>query len=934
MKNLTLRTVFIIPFVLQIILAIGAVGYFSWRNSQQAVNDVAVQLRSEVTARVIQQVQTYLEIPHTINQINANSLLHGDLSDVNAESEDYLWHQYQIFDMVTAIQFALPEGNEYLGIVKPGPDEPLRFQFRDETTGENLHFYSIGQDGHRAELQRIGDTVYDPRIRPWFQEAVALRDARWGPIEPAVTAKALAIDASQPTYDEDGNLLGVLLVDIFLEQIDEFLEEIQVGNSGLVYIMERSGQLVADSAHEPAFIIDQETQEPERINAVESSSPLIKNSAFILNQTFPSLNEIDTSHQVKFYIEGESHYLQVTPYVDERGLDWLIVVVIPENDFMAQIKANNRNTMFIIFLTLLTTIVVGILTTRWLTRPILQLNESAKALANGDWQQEVIVDRRDEIGELAQSFNVMASQLHNSIHLLEARIETQKQTESALRESEEKYRTLVETAEDGISLVNTQEEVLFYNQAYLKNIGYSTDDEVPHYSSILHPDDLTMLNQARRALLSDGSMSGEYRVRHKDGHWVYQLAKSVLIYDSQQQPEAILTITHDITRRKELEKQLQQQDRLAVVGRLAAGIAHDFNNILSSITLYADLLARLPNMPEKSEKYVSTITNQSHRAANLIQQILDFSRRSPLKNQIIDLLTLLQELIYLVERTFPQNISINLNHSAPQHLVYVDPTRMHQVFMNLMLNARDAMSEGGELSLTLQKIEVLPEAESKASKLSPGMWEQIKVQDTGIGISQNNLEHLFEPFFTTKGPGQGTGLGLAQVYGIVQQHEGIIEVISEQGVGTTFTLYLPTPKAGAVHLDGHLDDFEVPRGNQELILVVEDNEDTLIAIVNTLQSLNYSVAVAENGKEALDIITESPDDISLIISDMLMPVMNGGELLQILQEKAYQIPTIILSGYLPENELEGLRQYGLADWLTKPPTLDDLARTIARNKRE
>lgn len=933
MKRHTLSTVFIIPFVLQLVIAVGAVGYLSWHNGQLAINDVATQLRNEITARVKQRVQTFIEIPHLINEINAQALMHGDLNDIDQDSAHYLWTQYQMFNGVTAIQYALPEGGQYIGIVNPGQGAPLRFQFRDESTGEYLHYYSVDSTGYPGEFQQAGDSIYDPRQRPWYIEAVTQGKARWGPIEPAVTVPALAIDASQPVYDEEGNLLGVVLVDVFLEQIDQFLEEIQVGKTGLVYIMERSGQLVADSSAGPAYVFD-EFGERTRIKGDESTNRLIQESARALNQTFNSLDEITVSQQHQFKVDGQLNFLQVTPIADEKGLDWLIVVVIPEKDFTAHIDANNRNTLLIICVALISAIIVGIITTRWITRPILQLNNSAKALAAGNWQEVVEVNRQDEIGELAQSFNEMAQQLQNSILLLEHRIKEQQRTETALRESEEKYRTLVEVADDGIVLVNMQGEIIFYNPAYLRNLGYDEKDikDISLLSPV-HPDDLQALNESSATLLSEGSLTTEYRVRHKDGRWVHRLAKSVLICDPDNNPEAILTISHDITQRKELEKQIQQQDRLTAVGRLAAGVAHDFNNILSGILLYTELLSRMPDMPQKAHKYLETVTNQSRRAADLIQQILDFSRRSSLDKQVVDLLTLLQELISLAMRTFPENIDVQFSFTEEQHYIFADPTRIHQVFMNLMLNARDAMPSGGKLTLSLEKVEILSEPLAQDTQIIAGICERVTMKDSGVGIPSEHLEHLFEPFFTTKSPGKGTGLGLAQVYGIVQQHGGAIDVSSQNGNGTTFTIFLPASEIDSSSLPVHELDADVPQGNQELILVVEDNPVTRDAIVNALEALNYRVVVAGHGGEALTILTDSVADISLVISDMIMPEMGGRELLQAMHMENLELPTIILSGYFPEDELDNLRHLGMRDWLTKPPALDVLARMVAKNIR-
>lgn len=932
MKKYRLQAVFIVPFVLQIVIAISLVGYLSHWNGQRAVNDVTARLRSEISARVEQQLLDFLSVPHIINQINADALSQGNLSDVNAESENYLWQQYQLFDNVNAIQFALPEGGQYLGIVKATADGQPYFQYRDESTGGKLHFYSINSAGTSGDLIRIDRRDYDPRVRPWYIEAVALGGPRWGKVEPAVTVQTLVLDASQPAYDAEGNLIGVLVVDIFLEQIDAFLEEIQVGETGIVYIMERSGNLVASSNAEPAFTIDSETGEPQRINSMESDNLMISISATALGQEFSSLAAISTRENLRTTYEGSSYFIQVTPIQDERGLDWLSVVVIPERDFTEQIIANTRLTILIIFAALGIAIIAGIITARWITRPILEINESAKALAAGDWQQEVTADRKDEVGELARSFNRMADQLRSAFTTLEERIEEQQAVEKALRISEEKYRTLVEAADDGIVLTNMNLEVIFHNEAYARNLGY-TEEEIKDVDplSTIHPDDFPRLMAETDNLLQSGSMTFEYRVRHKDGQWAHRLAKSAVIYDKDHNPESILTISHDMTVRKALEDQVQQQERLSAIGQLAAGIAHDFNNILSSIMLYADILIHLPDMPEKGQKHADTISKQSQRAANMVQQILDFSRRTPLDRHLVDLVYLLKELMLLTERTFPENIRVSLSHSAERHLADIDPTRMQQVFMNLMLNARDAMPAGGELFLALEAVTIYPDSYPHLATLSPGRWQKITVTDTGRGIPESHQAHLFEPFFTTKEPGQGTGLGLAQVYGIVQLHGGVIDVYSLEGQGTTFIIFLPIPEKTAELTAARPTTSDLQSGKGETILVVEDDEATREAVVFSIESLNYRVLVATNGREALAVLEESAAEISLIVSDMMMPQMGGEEFLRAMQARGIRIPTIILSGYLPEKDLDELRGLGMSDWISKPPELRTLANALARN---
>jgi two-component system, cell cycle sensor histidine kinase and response regulator CckA len=242
---------------------------------------------------------------------------------------------------------------------------------------------------------------------------------------------------------------------------------------------------------------------------------------------------------------------------------------------------------------------------------------------------------------------------------------------------------------------------------------------------------------------------------------------------------------------REAQSQLVQQERLAAVGQLAAGIAHDFNNILAVITLYIDLSLNAPDLPSQHRKRLGIIGHQAGRAADLVQQILDFGGRAVLQTYSFNLATLLQEQVELWQRTIPESIQIHFVAETADCLVKADPTRLQQLFTNLVLNARDAMPDGGDLHLSVEQLHLGYRDTAPLPGMAAGDWARITISDSGTGIPATTLPHVFEPFFTTKGPGQGSGLGLAQVYGIVKQHNGYIDVQTADGRGTTFTIYLP-----------------------------------------------------------------------------------------------------------------------------------------------
>ena len=374
---------------------------------------------------------------------------------------------------------------------------------------------------------------------------------------------------------------------------------------------------------------------------------------------------------------------------------------------------------------------------------------------------------------------------------------------------------------------------------------------------------------------------------------------------------------------------IRRQDRLAAVGQLAAGIAHDFNNITAVIMLYSELLLKSTNVGSKEQRQLETIRHQAIRAAELTGQVLDFSRQSVMEQKPVDLVPFFKEITKLVARTFPENISVDIVCKRESCMVNADITRLQQVIMNLALNARDAMPDGGELFFKVDGIMVRTDEPPPLADMGVGKWIMMAVSDNGVGMSAEVLSHLFEPFFTTKPPGQGTGLGLAQVYGIVKQHDGHIAVESGSGEGSTFTIYLPA--LSDVQLADQLPVAEaLVTGRGETILVVEDDPITRTALAESLDALNYSTLMAENGREALAILDEHREQIALILSDVVMPEMGGMALLQTLKQRGIGVPVVMLTGHPLGEALEGLRAEGLRDWLPKPPTLEKLAQVVAQ----
>ncbi|MCP4544715.1 MAG: PAS domain S-box protein [Chloroflexi bacterium] len=393
--------------------------------------------------------------------------------------------------------------------------------------------------------------------------------------------------------------------------------------------------------------------------------------------------------------------------------------------------------------------------------------------------------------------------------------------------------------------------------------------------------------------------------------------------------EGWVLVLRDVTQERKIEDRVQRQERLAVVGQLAAGIAHDFNNIMSVIILYTSMLSHNRALSPHDHELLKTIHEQAEQATNLIEQILDFGRTSAIAPKPLNLNPFLSELKKLLERTLPENIALELSFGRGEYMVNADPTRIQQTIMNLVVNARDAMPDGGRLRIRLDRIQVGVGKPAPVPEMKPGEWVQVMMSDTGTGIPPDVLPHIFDPFFTTKAPKKGTGLGLAQVHGIVEQHEGHINVKSQIEQGTTFILYLPALQTSTVKTPKPKASTTV-QGHGETILVVEDQQVTRNAIAKTLQLLGYQILTAADGQEAQSVFAQHKHEIALVLSDLVMPGIGGVELIRTLKQQSPKTKIIVMTGYPLDAENQDLSREDFVDWLRKPLNMERLAEAVKR----
>lgn len=405
-----LRIVLVVPFIIQITATVGIVGWLSFRNGQKAVNDVATQLRSEITARIQERLQTYVATPHLVNELTARTIELNQLNLQDSRSlERYFWKHIQSFPPISVTYIGTPKG-EFFG-ARRNPDGKLHIELAKEV-------YGADNQGNRTKLL-YSTPDFDPRVRPWYIAAVKAGKPTWSPFFSDYDTKQLNIAAIQPVYDRKGSLLGVLGSEFLFDEVNKFLHSLKIGKSGQTFVIDRSGMLVSTSTLDPVMIIKKE--QTERIPAIKSKNPLIRSTTEYLLKRFSSLSKIDSTKQLDFVINGKHQFLQVTPLKEKLGLDLLIVVVVPEADFMEQINANNRTTILLCLTALVIATVVGIATSIYIVQPILRLKDAATALSQGKFDQTVNLERSDELGVLAQAFNNMAGQLQESFTTLETK---------------------------------------------------------------------------------------------------------------------------------------------------------------------------------------------------------------------------------------------------------------------------------------------------------------------------------------------------------------------------------------------------------------------------------------------------------------------------------------------------------------------------------
>jgi PAS domain S-box-containing protein len=485
----------------------------------------------------------------------------------------------------------------------------------------------------------------------------------------------------------------------------------------------------------------------------------------------------------------------------------------------------------------------------------------------------------------------------------------------------------LDKAQDAILVRDLEGKILFWNHGAERIYGWMRQEVVGRNIGGLLYTNPKKFEEVNGLTIRQGEWHGELQHLTKERGEITIEARWTLIRDNEGQPKSILAINTDITEKKKIEAQFMRAQRMESIGTLAGGIAHDLNNILAPIMMSIDILKSMSENPQ-AMKILETIEISAKRGADIVRQVLSFARGLEGERVEIQPKHLLKDLENIIKDTFPKDIQLRFSIPNDIWTILGDPTQIHQILLNLSVNARDAMPNGGSLTVGVENFVLDEQYAAMNIQAKPGRYVTITVSDSGTGIPQNLLEKIFEPFFTTKELNKGTGLGLSTVMAIVKSHGGIINVYSEPGKGTSFNVYLPAIETSSEMRHDAAELVSLPRGNGEMVLVVDDEASILTITSQTLQAFGYRILTAKDGAEAVAVYAVHKNDIAVVLTDMMMPIMDGPATIHALIRINPSVKIVAASGLNANGNAAKMTEAGVKHFLTKPYTAGTLLKTM------
>lgn len=934
----------------------------------------------------------------------------------------------------------------------------------------------------KISSETVHDDTYDPRLRPWYQKAVSKNLIVWTDPYVFYTSKKPGITIAGPFYDGNGNNIGVVGVDIEIDQLSTFIANLKIGKNGKAFMLNRNGDVVAFPDLSKLSKTKEDGNGSYRLVKIEELDDTLSRKAFSsadFKRDENGMIIIDASKFARFKHEGKFYHAMFKPFSTTRW-PWIIGVHLPEDDYLGAIKSNR---VFNILVTLVISIFatfLGFLLARGIIRPLFLLEKESRSIKNNDFDSNLTINSfYKEFQETADSFAEMKNavrrsqtkymgifeniqdiyyeatldgmlleispsaektsaykreellnmsmydlyadpserdrlveklirfgkvyddevllkdknghheycslnaellmdaenkplkiigsirnitgrkkaenelikyrdkledlvkkrtkNLEESNDLLIREIKQRRKTEKALRENEEKYRTILDTIKEGYFELDLKGNILFVNDATFAITGFTFKElKGKHYKSIVGPEHSEPLLHTFSQMYKTGKpvdLSGITLFTKNKGRKIVDLKASIM-KSRNNTITGFRGVVRDQTAKVEADKekrkladQLNHAQRMEAVGTLAGGIAHDFNNLLMGIQGNVSLLSLKFGKTHNLQQNIQTIEKCIESGATLTRQLLGYARGGKYVVEQVDLNDTVNRTVDLFGRT-KKEIRIYTDLQDGIWQVEADRGQIDQVLVNIYVNAWQAMDDDLDLFIETRNVE-LGETFTKRFRMPPGKYVKVSIRDTGKGMNKHIMKRIFEPFFTTKQFGSGTGLGLASAFGIINNHNGMIDVISSPGKGSTFMIYLPvSEKAAETDPVKPGPRSALPLAPASTVMVVDDEHYIISSVRALLEDLDYRVMTAEGGEEALSLFHQKKDEIDIVLLDMIMPDMSGERVLEIMKKHKPDLPIIISSGYSITSFSDFIKQYELVSFIQKPYDMTSLTDLI------
>jgi PAS domain S-box-containing protein len=735
-----------------------------------------------------------------------------------------------------------------------------------------------------------------------------------------ISSEPMVIMTAQVT-DAIGDFKGILMVEVNLKFMWELVDSIKIGMNGLAYVVDKQGNLIA-------FSDVSRVLKGENLTHLEEVNEFVKGDELTHKSSANVVKGIQGANVVA------NHANLGTP-------DWAVVIELPVTEAYEPIIQQFKISVGIMLLSFVLAIIFGIYLSKRITKPIINLRNAAIKIGEGRLDTQIDIKTKDEIGDLANAFNQMTTDLQKitvSRDDLVKEISEREKAEEQLKESEKRLSDITYSMADWIWEVNDKGVYTYCSEKVKDLLGYDSEEIIGKTPfDLMPPEEAQRIGETFLNIVKNKEIIKDLESWNlsKDGKQVYFLTNGVPILDEKGNLKGYRGVKKDITERKkaELEKeklqsQLIQSSKMSAIGTLAGGIAHDFNNLLFVIQGNAEFLKlELPASAKELHVLVDNIKSSTTRGAELSKKLLAFARKEQYHLEPTNINQLMENAVSLLKRTVEKMITIETYLEPDIAVVMADTSQIHQAVLNLCINAKDAMPHAGKLIIETHNVVIDEHYVSTHLDARPGRFVVISISDTGIGMDKETSAHLFEPFFTTKERGKGVGLGLPVTYGIVKAHNGFINVYSEKGKGTCFKIYLPISEE-KLEEKPIIKDEEIFEKGTGTILLTDDEVPVQELGKRILEKYGYQVLVANNGKKALEIYRQRKNEIIMVILDFIMPGWSGKETFEELKKINPDIKVLIATGYSLNSHGEELMHEGVKGFIQKPFAIKELLKTI------